>query len=273
MAAGLVLLPLLALVSCAVLSLTAMQRGTAAGWRSGGLAAVALAGVAFASGTPPQVLVASAASLWVPALAVTQILARSGSLSLAAQLATATTVLVAGGWAVFAPESVLAWKEPVQAIVTPFAGQTGIAPEVLVERLLPLVPGILPASLLAAALAGLFLAMWLHAGLSNPGAFGEAFRGLQLGPILGGAALLAVVAVAMTGSAVAAAVALPLVTALAMQGLAVMHGLARAKHWHRAWVAAGWAAFVLLSPWATMGFALYGLADTFMNLRRPAKGT
>jgi hypothetical protein len=77
----------------------------------------------------------------------------------------------------------------------------------------------------------------------------------------------------MTGSAVAAAVALPLVTALAMQGLAVMHGLARAKHWHRAWVAAGWAAFVLLSPWATMGFALYGLADTFMNLRRPAKGT
>lgn len=274
MAAGFVLLPLLAVVSCAVLALTAMQRGTAAGWRSAGLAAVALAGVAFASGAPAQALVTSAAALWVPALAMTLILVRSGSLSVAAQVATAVAVLLAGGWAAFAPDSVLAWKEPVQAIIAPFAAQTGIAPEVLVERVLPLVPGILAASLLAAALAGLFLAMWLHAALSTPGAFGEAFRSLQLGPILGGAALLAVAAVATTGSAVAAAVALPLVATLAMQGLAVMHGLARAKHWNRAWVAAGWAAFVLLSPWATMGFALYGLADTFMNLRRrPMEGT
>ena len=36
--------------------------------------------------------------------------------------------------------------------------------------------------------------LWLHAGLARPGAFGEAFRALQLGPVIGGAGAAAMLA-------------------------------------------------------------------------------
>jgi hypothetical protein len=81
-----------------------------------------------------------------------------------------------------------------------------------------------------------------------------------------------VVALTVSGSSLAAVLAMPLVTALAVQGIAVMHGLARSRDWNRGWLAAGWAAIILLSPWALLGFALYGLADTFMNLRGKSAG-
>ncbi len=272
MAAGLVLLPLLAPASCAMLVLVALQRGPGAAWRTGAIAAALLAAVAWASGAHPTAGVLSAVMIWAPTIAVVQFLISSGSLSTAARLATTGAILLAGTWAIVAPVQGETWLDLVTTMVAPLAAQTGADPGMLADRLLALLPGIIAASLLLVTLAGLFLGMWLHAGLARPGAFGEAFRELQLGPVLGGVSALAIAGAFTTGHPVAAAVALAAVSGLLVQGIAVMHGIVRAKGMHRAWLFAGWSALVVLSPWAMMGFAMYGLADTLMDLRRRAAG-
>jgi hypothetical protein len=180
--------------------------------------------------------------------------------------------VLAGAWSFTAPVRGEPWLGLVQEMVEPLAVQTGTDATLLAERLLELMPGIIAASIFLVSLCGLFMAMWLHAGLARPGAFGEAFRALQLGPILGGVAGVSITAATMAAVPVAAAVALPIGAALLMQGIAVMHGLVRIKGMHRGWLFAGWATLVLLSPWAMMGFAMYGLADTMMDLRRRAAG-
>mgnify|MGYP000582632850 CR=1 FL=1 len=44
-------------------------------------------------------------------------------------------------------------------------------------------PGIAAASLFLAVMIALMLGMWWHAGLTSPGAFGNAFRNLRLGKV------------------------------------------------------------------------------------------
>lgn len=270
MAAGLVLLPLLAPVSCAVLALVALQRGPGRAWRTGAFATVLLALVAVVSGAHPVAGVLSAVTIWAPTLAVTQLLVTSGSLSAAARAATTGAIVLASAWVLLAPVAGEPWLGLVTEMIGPVAEQTGTDAALLADRLLALLPGIIAASLLLVSLGGLFLAMWSHAGLAQPGAFGEAFRDLQLGPVIGALGALSIVAVLTTGNTVAAAVALPAGTALFLQGVAVMHALVRIKKMHRAWLFAGWSALIVLSPWAMMGFAFYGLADTLMDLRRRA---
>jgi hypothetical protein len=158
-------------------------------------------------------------------------------------------------------------------MVTPLAAQTGTDAGLLADHLLALLPGIIAASLLMVSLGGLFLAMWLHAGRG-------AARGVRRG--VSGAAARAG-ARGWSGSSRSSA-RRPATRcrgggpgaadrrALLVQGIAVMHGMVRAKGMHRAWLFAGWATLVVLSPWAMMGFAFYGLADTLMDLRRRAAG-
>ena len=272
MAAGLVLLPLLAPVSCAVLALVALQRGPGAAWRSGAMAAALLAAVAAVSGAHPLAGVLSAVTIWAPTLAVVQLLISTGSLSAAARVAATGAVVLAGLWAAAAPARGEPWVSLVTEMVAPLAQQTGIDATVLAERLLALMPGIIAASLLLVSLAGVFLAMWMHAAVARPGAFGEAFRELQLGPVVGAVGALSIVGALSTGNEVAAAVALPAGAALLLQGIAVMHGVVKIKGMHRAWLFLGWTALVFLSPWAIVGFAFYGMADTLMDLRRRAAG-
>jgi hypothetical protein len=272
MAAGLALLPMLAPLSCAVLSLAALQRGPGAGWRAAAGAAVLLVLVGLAAGAHPLAGVISALMIWAPTLAVTQLLISSGSLSAAARLATIGALLLAGGWALAMPVQGEPWLGLVNELVTPLAIQTGTDPAMLAERLLALMPGIIAASLLMVSLGGLFLAMWLHAALQTPGAFGEAFRALQLGPFVGGIGAVAMIVGVAGGAASVAAVALPAGTALMLQGIAVMHGMVKIRGLHRGWLIGGWVALVVLSPWALMVFAFYGLLDTFLDMRRRAAG-
>jgi len=272
MAAGFVLLPLLAPVSCAILALVALQRGAGAAWRTGAMAAALLAVVAWVSGAHPAAGVLSALTIWAPTVAVAQLLISSGSLSTAARMATTAAIVLAGAWSLIAPVQGEPWLGLVTEMVAPLAAQTGTDPAQLADQLLALMPGIIAASLLMVSFGGLFIAMWLHAGIARPGAFGEAFRELQLGPVLGIIGAVALVGAMSAGAPMAAVVALPVGAALLLQGIAVMHGLVRIKGMHRGWLFAGWAALVVLSPWAMMGFACYGLADTLIDLRRRAAG-
>jgi hypothetical protein len=272
MAAGLVLLPLLAPVSCAVLALVALQRGAPAAWRTGAIAATLLAVVAGLSGTHPLAGMLSAVMIWAPTLAVVQLLISTGSLSAAARVASTGAVILAGAWAAAVPTRGEPWLGMVTGMVTPLAEQTGADATLLAERLLAMLPGIIAASLLIVSLAGLFLAMWLHAGLTRPGAFGEAFRALQLGPVVGAVAGLSILGAMATGNVVVGAVALPASAAMLVQGIAVMHGMVRLGNKHRGWLIAGWATLVVLSPWAMVGFAFYGMVDTVMDFRGRSAG-
>jgi hypothetical protein len=220
----------------------------------------------------PLAAVISAVTIWAPTLAVTQLLIRSGSLSAAARLATFGALALAGTWALAAPVQGEPWQSLVNELVGPLAAQAGVDVTLLAERLLALMPGIMAASLLVVSLGGMFLAMWLHAGLAKPGAFGEAFRSLQLGPVIGGVGAAALIAGLMGGPAVAMVVALPVGAALMLQGIAVMHGMVRIRGLGRGWLIGGWLTLVVLSPWALMAFAFYGLLDTFLDTRRRAVG-
>jgi hypothetical protein len=265
-AAGLTFLPLLAVFSCTALALAGLQRGAGAGWRSAGIATAALAVVAALVGGSPAAAVIPAAALWAPSVAMTQVLMTTGSLSIAARLAGTAALVLAAGWVLLAPAPGEPWREAITTMAEQFAAGSGLETAELAERVLTILPGIMAASILLASLLGVFLAMWFHAALTRPGAFGEAFRALQVGPLLGGLAALTF-ATATTGVPVALAAAVPLGTLMVIQGLAVVHGLARIRGWHRTWLVAAWLALLLAWPWATFAFGLYGMLDTFLNFR------
>ncbi len=268
MAAGLSLLPLLAVFSCSVVALAAFQRGAGAGWRSAGIAAVLLALAGVAMGVSPAAVVLPAAMVWAPCVAMTHVLVTTGSLSVAVRMAGIGALVLAVGWVTLVPSPGEPWREAIEEMARQFSAGSGLDPAQLADRVLTILPGVMAGSILLASVLGLFLGMWWHAALSRPGAFGEAFRGLQVGPLLGGLAVLAFAGAAATGEPVALAAAVPLGTLMCMQGLSVLHGLAKSRGWHRTWLVAAWLALFLASPWAALAFTLYGVLDTFMNFRR-----
>lgn len=129
-----------------------------------------------------------------------------------------------------------------------------------------------------ALLAGtVLLARWWQAELYNPGGFGSEFRELRLPrglTIAGGAAALAyasnrdgVLVLALAGDA-----CVLLVVLFALQGLAVIHFLARVRGLTGAWLVTLYVMLMLVPQVAGPILATTGLADNIVDFRRLRQG-
>ncbi len=127
-------------------------------------------------------------------------------------------------------------------------------------------------------LAGtILLARWWQAELYNPGGFGSEFRELALPralTVLAGASALAYASddKGMLLLALAGDACVLLVVLFALQGLAVIHFLARVRGLAGAWLVTLYVMLMLVPQVAGPILATTGLADNIVDLRRLRRG-
>lgn len=143
-----------------------------------------------------------------------------------------------------------------------------------IERIAPLMTGVVAAGALLGLAVTLMLARWGHAVLDRPGGFGEEFRALRM-PGYSGYAALVLCAVAWLGSGWGSDLAFEwlmiLVVLFGLQGLALVHCVVKRRNASVAWLAGLYVALAIIPQPASevvLGLALAGLSDTWVDYRR-----
>jgi hypothetical protein len=270
------LLPLLGLgifafLPGAVPALVALQRGTRAGLQVALAASALLAAAMWFGGRPLPVGLTYAAWLLAPPLLLAVLLARTQSLSLCLQV----TALAGAAVLVLLHASL---GDPLQfsaAFVRDLAAEmqgrrwpVEFDADALVTMFVrSLWFWIALLTMLLGALS-LFLARWWQSQLAAaPGGFGEEFRALRLGRVLGLVAAVLMVAALFSPPQLVDDLAKLFVCALVVVGLAAAH---RAKAAGRLSGASLWVIYlvlVLLTPIAALALAGWGFADNWLRSR------
>jgi Predicted membrane protein (DUF2232) len=271
------LLPVLGLVSGAVIGLVTLRRGVREGALLCLFATLAVALLGALSLGSPWTALGTLLLLWLPVWVLAALLRISRSLSLtlaAAGVIGALIVLLthalvadpAAGW--------LTLTAPLREVLVRDGIAEPEAGEALFAAIARWMTGAFAAALVLQWLLGLFIGRWWQALLYNPGGFGEEFRALRLHRALGAVGLALLVAVGLVrGPGLVADLLIVLAPLFFLQGLAVIHQLLRGRGLHPGWLFGLYVALVLFMPHAELLVACLGLVDVWADVRaRLARG-
>ncbi len=258
------LMPLLFWVSGAVLGLVTLRRGLAEGVLiTLGATAILLPVYALMIGTPMAIL-QPMGLIWLPVLALSQILRQTVSLAAtlqAAGLIAAVGVLVFYG---LHGDPALFWQGTLRSVAEVFSGGSpGPEWQLAAEQLAPRLTGLWIANMLGIVVLCLLLARWWQAVLYNPGGFREEFHSLRFARWFAILALAAIAGGIFSPPGLIADLATVIGAVFLLQALAVVHAVALARGWHVGWLVGVY----LLLPLMLRPMALLGLADTFGDFR------
>jgi hypothetical protein len=264
-AAALALIPPFGVIGSAVLVLATLRNGSQAGWAGAAIGTVILLVIGVAGGANPVSALFAAMVFWAPAIGLAALLRRTGSLSTCLQGAVVGGLLLAASWMMAIGTGDSAWTQTLAQEIQPLLEGAGAGTR---ELVLAILPGVLAGSLMLAALLALFLGMWLQAGLTSPGAFGDAFRQCRLGRVV--AALTAGILLAglATRQVAFANLLMVCMSAMVVQGLAVAHGLAHVRGWSQGVLVAVYVVLIFGVSLAAPLLAFVGLLDNWGNFRR-----
>jgi hypothetical protein len=265
-------LPLVALISSAVVALATLRQGPREGALVMGIAALGSAALAwFALGAPWPAL-GFVLVLWVPLWGLAVTLRATGDLALVVQAAALMGLLILLGIYFAAGDPTAQWialMEPLRAGLVEGEVVTEAASRALVETLAKWMTGAFVASLYTQFLLALFIGRWWQGVLFNPGGFGAEFRELRLHPALGWLALaLMAVQVLQPAAVWPSDLLMLLVPLLLLQGLAVVHGVRIALGAGIGWLIALYVSLVVVLPYVAGLVCALGLADLWLDLRR-----
>ena len=263
--------PLVGLISSAVVALVTMRQGPTEGLIVGLFAGLASGLFAYAALGSPLPAVGFALALWLPVWVLGLVLRNTRSLALTVQLASLIGLVIVLGLRLWVGDPVLYWAETLEPIRESLVQGEVIEAEAshaLVAEIARWMTGAFAATFYFQALLALFLGRWWQSLLYNPGGFGEELRALRLskGIALLGLALLLLLAVGVESRA-AVELLLLLTPLLFLQGLAVAHWLVHALKLARGWLIGFYALLVLAMPHAEILVAGLGLADILMDVR------
>jgi hypothetical protein len=265
--AGLFPLPLLGIISAAVVVMTAQVRGPREALLDCLLAMVVLAGMAWFSGMDVPTLLVSAAISWLLWMALGTIVARTGSLMLAVQ---AAVVIALAGLVLFTltiGDPVAYWTQVLELLYADFADQ-GLEVTANIEQQAELMSGVVIAGSLVFALFALLLGSAWASRLSD-GNYAQQFVELRLGYVIGGLAALAGVA-GLFGFGFDGAL-LIFGAAFMFHGIAVVAWWARRRNWPGGWWIGLCILPILLPDLLVITLALLsalGFVDNWYGLRR-----
>lgn len=263
-------LPLLAVVSAALVVLTAIASGWRVALQDCGVALLVVAGLAFAFGDSSGGIALGAAVTWLVAIGLGQ-LNRSGSLTLAVQAAVVAGVACVIGFVAWSPDPAAYWEE----VLRDFTGRArsagiDVGPADLIPGAAQVMTGMMSASAVASAIAALFLGSWWASGPGG-GRFGPQFQSIRMGRVIGGIAGVCGLLFLTSGRTTADDLLLVLAVGFVVQGLAVVHWHGARRDWPRAWPVALYLPLALVPALAAIEMlllALLGLVDNGFSLRR-----
>ena len=264
-------LPLVAVISSAVVALVTLRQGAREGLLVAGIAGLGSGVLAWlALGTPWPGL-GFLAVLWAPLWALALVLRVTRNLALTAQGATLIGLLILLGLHLATEDPAAYWVgilEPLRASLVEGGVIAEAASQALIEGLSRWMTGAFAASLYVQFLLALLLGRWWQAVLYNPGGFGAEFRGLRLSPVLGYAALTLVGLRLWQPEATWGYELLVLILPLLLlQGLAVVHGVRHSVGAGVGWLVALYVLLVVAMPYAEVLVSGLGLADLWLDVR------
>jgi len=121
-------------------------------------------------------------------------------------------------------------------------------------------------SVMTVALGALFAARSWQAGLVNPGGFQKEFHALSLGRNTAFICVIIILLSLFAGGQVFGAIAILVIFAFFIQGLAVAHALVKQRGMHRFWLHGIYV--MLMLPHTVLLLSALGLADNMVKLRR-----
>ncbi|NIP74180.1 MAG: hypothetical protein GWO16_14710 [Gammaproteobacteria bacterium] len=276
-------LPLLAYPSGAVVALVALQVGArqAVTVMAGACFAVAVAGglllpVGFANAA--VLAVAFGLIFWLPTWLLAALLRRTGSLALAFQAAAAIGAAVVLAAFAIAGDPAAAWRSTMEAIRPELERAELLTSPAQFEQLVafaPVITGTMAAFAVLGMILSLLIARSLQALLHNPGGLRAEFNRLRYDKVTAIAALVILAGALLTGSALAANLAIVMVLLYTFHGLAVIHGVVAGTGIASGWLAALYVLIALallvpqtgILPHLMVVLALLGLVDTWWDLR------
>lgn len=258
------------IASAAVVAFVALRHGELSAVQVVGGCLVMLIVVSIVLYQSPIHVPLVATVFWLPAIIAAIVLARSVKLDYAVLSIIACGVVVVIGLSLITGDSTEFWRSQFGGAV--MEGDAASATlsvehqEAFMDTMARMMTGALGVSVVSIALGALFLARSWQAGLFNPGGFQKEFHALSLGR---NAALVCVLIVALAifmGGQLAGAIAMVVIFAFFVQGLAVTHALVKQRGMHRYWLHGIYV--LLLLPHTLLLLAALGLADNLFSLRR-----
>jgi len=277
--AALALLPFTGMLASALLALVVLLHGLREGLLVALVAAGGVAVLDLLAGTGTGRVVALLAINWLPVIGLAAVLARTVSLARTLQIAGIAGIgVVVGVFAAAGGDPAEFWLEVLRDRVLPLLEQIGMPMnrEVMDEALpqmAMLMTGLAAAFWAVGHFITLLLGRWWQARLVNPGGFRMEFHSLRLGGAATMIGSLGFIAGMLLDSALLTNVALVLVMMFAIQGLAVLHGVAGNAKLHWGWLVPPYVFLVMLPPHMVALLAVMGFIDHWVDFRgRIGKG-
>jgi hypothetical protein len=262
------LAPLIQPASAALITLETARRGVAQGLLAAVACTLVLVAVSLGAGAGAGVVAGAAGVAFVAGVLLGSML-RKGGLALAFQ---GSVLLV--GLGVLAVNFVGPGSEavfgPMLEELTKVLAESGVRPEELeaIRAAEPMLLGLLAAFVLTEVLCALFLADWWLGLGAGDARFGQEFRELRVGRVLGVPATALIAVALVLESPVVQNLAPLALFAFLFQGLSVLHAWAHAKRWHPGYLVPVYV--LLVSPLlgvVAVGLGGLGLADNWFDLR------
>ena len=218
----------------------------------------------------PAVLLAllSWIPLWLIAIVLRQTRSQGAALAAAGLLLAAAVVVVR----LYLGDPIAWWTRVLEEFFSWISVSSDWGP--FIDRIAPLMTGVVAAGALLGLAVTLMLARWWHAVLDRPGGFGEEFRALRM-PRHSGYAALVLLAVAWFADGSMSHLAyewlMILIVLFGLQGIALVHYVVRRRNASVAWLAGLYVALAIIPQPASevaLGLALAGLSDTWIDYRR-----
>jgi hypothetical protein len=266
-------LPLLAVVSAAIVVLVTNVRG----WRVAGqdcAAALLVLGAltALAGGFWFEIGIGAGVT-WMVAVLLGH-LRRTGSLTLAVQAAVVLGVAAALAFTFWSRDPQAYWEQVLKDLAER-ARSAGlqVGPADLLPGAAQVMTGMMSASAVASSMAAVFLGSW-WAGPAGGQSFGQEFRSLRMGRVLGVFAGVMGVLFLIGLRSTVDDLLLVLGTGFVIQGLAVIHWHGKSREWPKPWPLALYLPLALVPAIAVpelLLLALLGLVDNGYSLRPAGK--
>lgn len=209
---------------------------------------------------------------WLPAIIAAVVLARSVKMNYAVLAIVFCGVVAVVGVALVLGDTAAFWQAQfADSIAVAQDGNGSVAiteeqKETFINTMARVATGALGVSVMSIALGALFLARYWQAGLTNPGGFQKEFHALSLGRDAALACVLIIAIAVAQGGQTAGAIAMVVIFAFFIQGLAVTHALVKQRGMHRYWLHGIYVLLIL--PHTLLLLAALGLADNLYRLRR-----
>lgn len=225
----------------------------------------------------PVLALGFALLVWFPAWFLANILASTVSFNTSILLSSVLGMIMIAAFFVILDSPAQWWFAHFNDVVIPALEKAGVVFEdkaVLTEALAHssrLMTGTVAAFFVTGAYLGLILARRWQAALYNPGGFQKEFHGLYLGKAAAVFTLL-VLALSIARLGMLSEIAFNLLQVLGaiflLQALAVGHALVKANTENSAWLVAIYVILVFVMPYSLMLYALVGIADNWLDLRK-----